>query len=84
MNFIGHLKEQGITSVFITHNLHHVYSVADRFVVMSHGMKVGDVEKSRTTVEELEDMIIAEVGDQIMQIPHSHKEPIPHEHKYPM
>ncbi len=84
LNFISHLKEQGISSVFITHNLHHVYSVADRFVVLSHGRKVGDVEKSKTTVEELEDMIVAEVSDQIMQIPHLHKEPTPHEHKYPI
>jgi simple sugar transport system ATP-binding protein len=67
LNFISQLKEQGITSVFITHNLHHVWSVADRFIVLSHGRKVGDVKKNEITMEDLEKLIVTGLSDQILR-----------------
>jgi len=53
LNFITRLKSEGIASIFVTHNLHHVYSVADRFVVLSRGEKVADVKKEKTTIDGL-------------------------------
>ena len=37
LQFIQDLKNQDVSSVFITHNLYHVYPVADRIVLLSHG-----------------------------------------------
>jgi len=56
LNFIEQLRESGTACVFITHNLRHVYSVADRFVVLSNGEKVADLEKEATNVDELESL----------------------------
>jgi len=58
LQFVRDLKNQGISSIFITHNLYHVYPVADRIVVMSHG-KVGDFKKEKTSVEELIRLIVS-------------------------
>ena len=53
LSFITRLKDEGIASIFVTHNLHHVYSVADRFVVLSRGRKVADVKKKDTSIDDL-------------------------------
>ena len=58
MRFVNDLRKEGISSIFVTHNLHHVYSVADRFVILSHGEKVGDLDKEDMTIEKLERMIV--------------------------
>ena len=47
------LKSLGISSVFITHNLYHVYPVADRFVLLNRGKKIGDFKRKETSIEEL-------------------------------
>jgi len=56
LNFITRLKEEKIASIFVTHNLHHVYPVADRFVVLSRGEKVADVKKEETSIQDLENL----------------------------
>jgi simple sugar transport system ATP-binding protein len=52
------LKEEGVSSVLVTHNLYHAYQVCDRFVIMSHGTKVLDVSKADTTIEELTQHVV--------------------------
>jgi len=59
LQFIKELREQGISSVFITHNLHHVYPVADKIVVLSHGKNMGLFKKEETSIEHIEEMITA-------------------------
>jgi simple sugar transport system ATP-binding protein len=56
--YILELKEQGISSVLVTHNIYHGYQVADRFVVLSHGQKIMDVAKKDTSIEELTEIIV--------------------------
>ncbi len=51
--YIRELKEEGVSSVLVTHNMYHAYQVCDRFVVMSHGKKVLDVPKESTSLEDL-------------------------------
>jgi simple sugar transport system ATP-binding protein len=58
LEFVRGLKEKDIAVIFITHNLHHVYSVADRIVVMAHGKTLVDVPTRDTTVDELSDIIV--------------------------
>ncbi len=57
--FVRDLKAQGISSIFITHNLQHVYPVADRIVVLSHGEKIGDFRKRDTSVDDLTSLIVS-------------------------
>jgi simple sugar transport system ATP-binding protein len=58
MAFVRNLRDEGISSIFVTHNLLHVYSIADRFVILSHGEKVGDFRKREISMEQLEKMIV--------------------------
>ncbi|HVO71483.1 MAG TPA: ATP-binding cassette domain-containing protein [Aggregatilineaceae bacterium] len=51
--YIRELKDEGVSSVLVTHNLYHAFQVCDRFVVMSHGQKVLDIPKQETSLEEL-------------------------------
>ena len=58
LRFIEAAREAGVAVIFITHNVHQVYSVADRFVVLSHGSTVGSYGKYEKTKEELSEMIV--------------------------
>jgi simple sugar transport system ATP-binding protein len=58
LQFIKDIRNQGISVIFITHNLYHVFSIADRIVVISHGYKIADVEKGNTTIEKLSELIV--------------------------
>jgi simple sugar transport system ATP-binding protein len=57
--FIERLKEEGISVIFITHNLYHVFPVADRFVVLTRGEKTADVKKGDMSVDELTELIVS-------------------------
>lgn len=58
LEFVKEAKKEGTSSIFITHNIHHVYQIADRFVVLRNGKKVGDVRKDETTIDEISNLII--------------------------
>ena len=58
LGWVEDMKGQGITSVFITHNLHHVYPIADRLVVLARGEKIAEKRKEDTSIEELTDLIV--------------------------
>jgi simple sugar transport system ATP-binding protein len=53
LRYLRHLKERGVSSVLVTHNLHHAFQVCDRHIVMNHGRKILDVGRDETSVEEL-------------------------------
>jgi simple sugar transport system ATP-binding protein len=58
LDFVVSLREQGITSIFISHNLHHIYPISDRIVAMARGEKIADVNKADTSIDELTDLIV--------------------------
>jgi simple sugar transport system ATP-binding protein len=58
LEFVVKAKDKGYSTIFITHNIHHIYRVADRIVVLRSGEKVGDMKKSETTIEQIEEIII--------------------------
>ena len=61
---IADIKAQGKTVLIISHNLEHVFSVADRLVVLRHGRRVGIRAREATTREEIVGLITgALVGD---------------------
>ncbi len=51
--YLKQLKTEGISSILVTHNLHHAFQVCDRHIVMNHGKKILDVKREDTSVEEL-------------------------------
>ena len=59
LEFVERLKKENIAVIFITHNLYHVYPVADRFLVMRRGKILKDVRKKGTSVEKLTEVIIS-------------------------
>lgn len=56
LDFIRRLKTEGIACIFVTHNLHDVHAVADRFVVMRQGEVVANTPKAEVSIEELIDL----------------------------
>ena len=58
LEFVRHLKSEGVAVIFITHTLHHVFDVADRIVVMAHGTKLADIRTADTDVDRLSDIIV--------------------------
>lgn len=53
IGFVRGLKQQGITGIFISHNMHHVFDCCDRIVAMALGEIVMDKKLSDTSIEEV-------------------------------
>ncbi len=53
LDFIRQVREKGKSAVFITHSVDHVWEVADRFVILSHGMNAGEWQRKDLTLEGL-------------------------------
>jgi len=51
------LKEHGASVIIISHNLRHVFSVAERIIVLRGGRRVGSKLKSETTADEIVKLI---------------------------
>ncbi|MEI6157061.1 MAG: ATP-binding cassette domain-containing protein [Atribacterota bacterium] len=58
LEFIREIQREGISSIFITHNLYHAYEIAERFVVMARGKKMTDVLKEDATLDDLSELVI--------------------------
>jgi ABC-type sugar transport system ATPase subunit len=59
---IADLKTSGKTILMITHNLAHVFEVADRLVVLRRGQCVGMRDRDRTTREEIVGLITGAIS----------------------
>jgi ABC-type sugar transport system ATPase subunit len=71
---IADLKTQGKTVVVISHDLEHVFEIADRVIVLRLGQRVGTRQKTRTTKEEIVGLITGAIrGD----IPSPSPVPVP-------
>ncbi len=57
LKLIRSLKDRGISSIVISHNIRHVYAISDRIVVLEKGNKILDIPKPSTTPEEIEKII---------------------------
>jgi len=60
LDIIKGVREKGIAVIAISHNIYHIYSVADRFVILSTGNKLWDVEKKDITTDELTKAIVTD------------------------
>ena len=50
-------KERGMSVIFISHNVRHVYQVADAYTILRHGRKVGAYVKGELTEDNIADII---------------------------
>jgi simple sugar transport system ATP-binding protein len=57
LRFIRGLREQNVTGIFISHNMHHVFQSCDRIVAMARGEIVFDQPVSKTSVEEVQELL---------------------------
>lgn len=58
-SFIKELKQQGKSCVVVSHNPFQIYEVADRFVFLNRGRKIGELTKEHIpTVTDLEDIMV--------------------------
>jgi D-xylose transport system ATP-binding protein len=62
LDMIKRVADQGIGVVIITHIMAQAFQVADRMVVIRHGKVAGDVARSRTTPDEVIQMITGEAS----------------------
>jgi simple sugar transport system ATP-binding protein len=58
LRFVRNARDSGHSCIFIAHNIHHVFLVVDRIVVMRHGRVVADgIDPRHTSVEAVERVI---------------------------
>ncbi len=60
LNHILKVKQQGTTVIMISHNLSEVLRVADKIIIMKHGIIKYQVTPSQTNIKELTEKIIGE------------------------
>jgi len=53
LDFVKEIKDRGKSCVFITHNVYHVYPVADRFVILDRGNIAGEFSKEDVSLDDL-------------------------------
>ena len=74
LSFCEGIREKGKSAIFIDHNIFHVYSVADRIVVLDRGRVAGEFPTSRYSLNELMD-IMREVASTGTFEPHRGQSP---------
>ena len=57
IGFVRGLKDMGITGIFISHNIHHVFECCDRIVAMARGEVVLDKRTEDTNMDEIMDVL---------------------------
>ncbi|MFB9689938.1 ATP-binding cassette domain-containing protein [Amycolatopsis plumensis] len=53
LKYVAQARDRGLGVVLITHNPHHAYPVADRFLLLKRGAALGHYEKSEIDINEL-------------------------------
>jgi simple sugar transport system ATP-binding protein len=61
LNFVREARDTGHSCIFIAHNIHHVFQVVNRIIVMRRGQVVADdIDPKTTTIDEVERIITGE------------------------
>ena len=66
LRYINQARARGIGVVFITHNVHHAYPVADRFVLLNRGRSLGTFAKSEISLVAVTEMMAG--GEQLAEL----------------
>src|SRR5580693_10012597 len=63
LRFVRNARDSGHSCIFIAHNIHHVFQVVDRIVVMRRGAIVADdIDPKQTNVEAVERVITGDLS----------------------
>lgn len=54
---VKELKENGVAVIFVTHNVYHVYSIADKFIILDRGEMIGLYKRDEVDAETIIDVI---------------------------
>jgi simple sugar transport system ATP-binding protein len=57
LRYIAQAKARGLAVIFITHNVHHAYPVADAFTILKRGKSYGTFRKADVTREQVLEMM---------------------------
>ncbi|QGZ65902.1 ATP-binding cassette domain-containing protein [Paraburkholderia acidisoli] len=60
MSLIGALKAQGVAVILISHNLHDIFAVADRIVVLRRGEVAGERQVAQTHGDEIVHLMVGD------------------------
>jgi ABC-type sugar transport system ATPase subunit len=63
---IRRLRDANVAVIVISHNLEHVFAVADRLVVVRRGRKVGDAPRDQITPEEAIALMVGRLDEKIV------------------
>lgn len=63
LSFIAQIRAEGRSCIFISHELSHVYRIADRFALMEHGRITAVLERTATSQEELLRRLMLQEGE---------------------
>ena len=66
INIVKRLRDADVAVIVISHNLEHVFAVADRLVVLRRGRKVGDAPKGAITPEEAIALMVGRLEEKIV------------------
>ena len=62
LRFVRNARDSGHSCIFIAHNIHHVFQVVDRIVLLRRGQVVADdIDPKTTTIEEVEKVITGDL-----------------------
>lgn len=53
LKYIAQAKLRGLAVIFITHNVHHAYPVADKFTILKRGQSYGTFQRSEVSREDV-------------------------------
>jgi simple sugar transport system ATP-binding protein len=57
LRIIARARSRGLGVIFITHNVHHAFPVADRFTLLNRGRSLGTFAKGDVTVASITEMM---------------------------
>ena len=57
LKFMAKARAQGLAVIFITHNVHHAYPIADKFTMLNRGQSMGTFSKSEVSREDVLSMM---------------------------
>ena len=72
LRYIAQARARGLGVVFITHNVHHAYPIADRFTLLNRGQSYGTFSKSDVSREEVVGMMAG--GEDLEALSHELEE----------
>ncbi|MGI8643071.1 MAG: ATP-binding cassette domain-containing protein [Thermomicrobiales bacterium] len=72
LRYIAQARARGLGVIFITHNVHHAYPIADRFTLLNRGRSYGTFNKDDVSREEVVAMMAG--GEELDELEHELEE----------